>query len=167
MFMNLMPNVNFYNLMLLNSIQKAKLKKKSLNKGKFVQTVIPAITQNEWSTISIAVKSDPLQDLRILTTYLDGQFGGKYELEIPILTPEMPLKLFNCSYGVKTGATPEICDVRFVCVDTEFLSGDRILELHVPMGVWRCACKQFNGPAHDHCLKCFAEKLKSGISNHF
>jgi hypothetical protein len=151
------------NLMLLILIQQAKLKTQSLNKGKSRKTVIPTITQNEWSTISIAVKSDPLQDLKILTTYLDGQFQEKMQLETPILAPEMPLKLFNCSHGVKTGAASEICDVRFACIDTEFLSEDRILELHVPMGVWRCACRQFNGPAQDHCLKCFAEKLRSGI----
>ena len=40
---------------------------------------------------------------------------------------------------------------------------DRIRELHVPMGAWRCVCKQFNGPAHNHCKRCFGEKLKSGL----
>ena len=109
------------------------------------------------------MKGNSLDDGETLAIYLDAQLHSEYSLEVPMLVPDHPFKIFNCTNGLNSGAASEICDIRFVCIDSEVLSMDRIRELHVPMGAWRCVCKQFNGPAHNHCKRCFGEKLKSGL----
>jgi hypothetical protein len=121
--------------------------------------ITPKIVYNEWSAVSIVVKSEPLQYDKVVTVFIDGQIHSAHTIELRMLAPDVPLRIFHCQ---KNGAAQESCDVRFVRVDLEALPIDRVLELHVPMGVWRCGCKQFNGSAHYECQMCYAEKQKSG-----
>jgi ankyrin repeat protein len=71
-------------------------------------------------------------------------------------------KVASCSKAV-SGIQSARTDLRMVQIDTSFLSLSDVLGIHVPLGVWTCACGMRNGEAFSTCQSesCGAKKKKS------
>jgi hypothetical protein len=127
----------------------------------------PLIQPEEWSAIT-AVFNVADKNLKL---YVDGSKCAEYtDVDgLAPLTCASTWYLLSTERTSKGMAASVAGDVRFACLDLSELSikgcensACSILELHVPVGVWRCAsCAQRNGVGYDHCQACSAEKKRS------
>ena len=126
----------------------------------------PLIMEEEWSVIT-AVFDTTAKTLKL---YVDGSMGAEYT-DVDGLAPLTSASTW-CLLSTemtRKGTASVAGDIRFACLDLTELSIEgcensacSILELHVPVGVWRCvSCFQRNGVGYDRCQACSAEKKRS------
>jgi hypothetical protein len=130
-----------------------------------VESTSICLLENEWSVLTVNVDIEGQK----LHVFLDGALFTSYSDQIfeslHLLSAETPIHILSSAgTHTKKRLASVMLDVKFVCLDLEILDITRILELHVPMGVWRCACLRYNGPGFDYCQSCMAPKQRSGTS---
>jgi ankyrin repeat protein/thiol-disulfide isomerase/thioredoxin len=131
----------------------------------------PRIVKGEWSAVTVVVS---ITDGRYgLTIYVDGAESHPH-------TPVECLRSLDATTRWHIASTEKgaakadavTADLRFVCLDLCELGiegcqneASSILELHVPVGVWRCPdpCGTRNGVGLGRCRACQAEKRASGV----
>jgi ankyrin repeat protein len=122
------------------------------------------LKHSEWSVLTLTVDSTT----KCVTLWIDGVLVHEQNDMLGLCEmTNNTVRVFGCDVALcnksLSGVQSVRGDLRMVQVDTCILCSGEILAIHVPLGVWTCACGERNGGAFSTCRSeaCGAEKRKS------
>jgi thioredoxin 1 len=122
------------------------------------------VKASEWSVLTLTVDCTT----RCVTLWIDGVLVHEQREMLGLCEmTNNTVRVLGCDVSLCNkalcGMQSVRSDLRMVQIDTCVLCSGEILAIHVPMGVWTCACGERNGAAFSTCRSdaCGAAKRKS------